>query len=107
MLMRWVCMVAPQSLERARRCYGKSHGGRPPTGGCWDLIGYKELLRMEQRITGVSYQRGKLAAPAPVVTKPAARKAAQAAAAVVEEAAKAKASTSGANNPQACVCVLG
>ena len=44
---------APKSLERARRCYGKSHGGRPPTGGCWDLIGYKELLRMEQRITGV------------------------------------------------------
>eukprot|EP00976_Prorocentrum_cordatum_P074391 1181502-Prorocentrum_minimum.AAC.1 len=43
-----------QCLERARMCaYGPAHHGRPPTGGCWDVIGRDEILRVEERITGV------------------------------------------------------
>jgi hypothetical protein len=79
-----------QTLERARLTYGRSHGGRPPSGGCWDVIGYKEVLRMEERITGKSWSRGQRTTAA---AKPAAVKknapAARAAAAKAEPAATA------------------
>jgi hypothetical protein len=50
-----------QCLERARAAlYGPSppqHRGRPPTGGCWDVIGHAEIARIERRILGLTNQR--------------------------------------------------
>jgi len=86
-----------QTLERARLAYGRSHGGRPPSGGCWDVIGYKEVLRMEERITGKSWSRGQrtTAAANPAAVKKNAL-AARAAAAKAEPAAAATLATKAA-----------
>ena len=46
-------------LERARSAQGHAAApGRPPLGGCWSAIGLEEILRQEERITGVKRPGG-------------------------------------------------